>query len=1544
MPATEKTWRSQKLMHAIFGISGLVLLLSTYWMLQADHSREWKGYQRNARNIERDLTRWQKYEFQTREVQDEVEKLAEQLKAVQTKDLDKALYAKLIKKIENPIPDSDSSKIDLSEIKSLHDQLQQASDKTEIRQQLIAQLQEIVGKAKSDEKERSRLRKFQNANYDAAKAKLSLGVRDSLSDERMLELQAQVDRESDEVALRTETYEAFNTYRKDLEDTLGQMTKEEVDASKALEDKQADLKRLEVAAQESTVTYFESSFPFLGKKWLELPILDAFNSPLTIDNHHYPELLVDYNFKGVARFDRCTTCHRSIDKASTLDPRKPAYLPARELTLLLGTPDAKPEAVKTLREVYGIRIANEGLVDSNDLTVSYVRPSSPAALAIAAPDTENTNRKTGLQLRQVVAQSLNQLAEPKNGLQAGDVILAINGNKVLEERAFQRFLMQTTKWGEPLKIRVRRGLPQPYTGHPRLDLFTGPSSPHALQKIGCTSCHEGQGSATAFKWTSHTPSNLDQREAWQKEHGWFNNHHWIFPMYPNRFAEASCLRCHHEVTDLQPSERFPEPPAAKLMAGHKLINSYGCFGCHEINGFDGPDQRVGPDLRLEPNYFAVAQELGHLAKRRVRNYQNQLQKVSGDADQLVEVNRRLAVLSEIRNLAGQVASDWEHAHGARQQLRELLSSKIESTSDEPLLPASDNLARTLNDVDSPGRLRKVGPSLRYVGHKLDKKFLYDWIQEPKHFRPGTKMPQFFGLWEHLDGTDLETSQKFEPIEIQGIVTYLLQRTQDYQPVEPPTDIDPVDSAEQLERGQRLFQTRGCLACHTHEAFPAAKPAVTNHFAGEIPHGPDLSALGSKLIRSGQADGPRWLQSWLREPSNYHVRTRMPNLLLEPIEQRDPTGKLTGVVTDPVADISAFLMSFRSDWQPVPAASQSADLVNLDELVLQLLSNTYHQQAAKRYLDQGIPESMRSELKGAELELVGSASTEQKLLYVGRKAVAKYGCYGCHDVPGFEDAKPIGTGLADWGRKDPSKLDFAHITHHLHHEREHQHAGHESAESEHSDLLDPYFEQLIGDHGRAGFAMQKLRQPRSYDYKNITNKGYNERLRMPLFPLSDQQREAVLTFVLGLVAEAPRAEYVNRPQGREKAIVEGRQVLEKYNCGGCHVLETERWSLAFQADDFRNPPATKAYPFLRTHYNVQQTTESEQKDYRDRMHAQVSGFPALSDEDGLPQVWDEEDDPLDDEELYQSDNVSFRFDLWKPALLNGNAYEVGVIQLQVPAPTIEKKFAPRGGHLTRYLLPRVVAFEQEVNPSVKGSEAWGWLPPPLIGEGRKVQTDWLHDFLLDPHPIRPALFLRMPRFNMSSNEATKLVNYFAAMDQADYPYEFDTRTRASHLASEEVEYRGRLRERNLPEPGVDEMARLDAAMNIVVNNNYCVKCHLIGDFEPEGTARAKAPNLANVFQRLRPEFVRRWIANPKQIHSYTSMPVNIPYDPDIDHAGGVSQDLYTGTSTQQLDGLVDLLMNFDTYTENRSPVAPLVQPAEPTAELSANSAAVAGGSP
>ena len=44
-----------------------------------------------------------------------------------------------------------------------------------------------------------------------------------------------------------------------------------------------------------------------------------------------------------------------------------------------------------------------------------------------------------------------------------------------------------------------------------------------------------------------------------------------------------------------------------------------------------------------------------------------------------------------------------------------------------------------------------------------------------------------------------------------------------------------------------------------------------------------------------------------------------------------------------------------------------------------------------------------------------------------------------------------------------------------------------------------------------------------------------------------------------------------------------------------------------------------------------------------------------------------------------------------------------------------------------------------------------------------------------------------------------------------------------------------------------------------------------------------------------------------------MPVNIPYDPAAPYLGSnMPQELYHGTSVEQLDALVDLLMNYDQY--------------------------------
>ena len=178
------------------------------------------------------------------------------------------------------------------------------------------------------------------------------------------------------------------------------------------------------------------------------------------------------------------------------------------------------------------------------------------------------------------------------------------------------------------------------------------------------------------------------------------------------------------MVELEPSERFPDPPAPKLVEGYELVRQYGCYGCHEINGFDGPNKRIGPDLRVEPNYYDVAAQILHdrgLERRRAR---------LGPRRWFIA-----RIDDEIRNQLFRSIKQDADAGGTRPTRR---------AGKPRLTPATHALADALKDVDTPGRLRKVGPSLRHLDSKVDYTWLYSWIRRPADFRPTTRMPQFFG--------------------------------------------------------------------------------------------------------------------------------------------------------------------------------------------------------------------------------------------------------------------------------------------------------------------------------------------------------------------------------------------------------------------------------------------------------------------------------------------------------------------------------------------------------------------------------------------------------------------------------------------------------------------------------------------------------------------------------------------------------------------------------------------------------------------------------
>lgn len=1584
MPANEQTLRDPKRMHRIFAISSVVMLVATMWMFVADHNREWKVYQKTSRTVETKMTNWRQLQFRTEEAFNEHARLQSELTRVRSRGVDRGIIdafseelasearrldvsepsfdsvSKVLEKLEGASSEATESRnraADLErdrsgvegklqqatgdERKSLSESLAKSTHEAkaaaeeavklelnagDLRKRLIDALQAFVVSARFREDQKLGERKFRAADLDAARAELDLAIRDHRQ-ELFDPAQRKIDVIRAEVQELSLEYQARNRHRLKLQDWVRQIRVEQDDLSKKISDSQAELARLQQSNVDRRSEFFTGGLP--GKKWLELPVLEAFNSPLKIDNLWSDGLLEDYNHKRVRRFDRCTTCHQAIQKTLPGSAVEAAYEEATEFELvvdMIPSADAKP-VDDDVERFLGLQLATEGLLNPNDVTVTFVQPHSRAAQAQLAQ--EASDNVTGSQLRSaLVAGGIVSAASPSvvPGLMVGDVILEIDGDSQDDaKRALVRLrdtvrksarLAATDKVDQirPVILRVRRGLPNPYASHPRLDLFVGSMSPHQSTVMACTVCHDGQGSATEFKWASHTPNTIGDKKRWGREHGWFDNPHWIYPMFPARFAESACLKCHHNVTELEPSNRFPDPPAPKVVHGHRVIQRYGCFGCHEINGYDG-SRRIGPDLRAEPNYFAAALQL---------KYAN-----GSGFDNLTDAEK-----GWVEELITHPEQDE-----TRHRLYEVLVK--EKSAENPRLSsyALTKLAPVFKDIDSPGRLRKVGPSLRFLGSKVDDGFLVDWLREPKHFRPTTRMPQFFELTKHLGDAERQPTERFERVEILGLAAYLKQYSQPFELPELPGPNDPAEAEASVARGKVAFEERGCLACHAHRDFAAIEALKPR---SHVSHAPDLTGLGSKF---GSPKGRRWLYSWIKNPSKYHARTTMPDLFLGAPDKDQ---------ADTVKDVVEYLVSsVHAGWEP-KGKSLVLDAdggAALDEVVAKHLEDAFQKTTAEEYLVRGIPARLVAELKGAETELVvpddarnkpGFAlGTQAKLAYVGRKSIAKYGCFGCHDIPGFEDAKPIGTTLADWGRKDPSRLAFEHISHYLpggehahgssggHGGQEHGAHGAGTAEEAYPD----YFRQQVLSGNRTGFLYHKLREPRSFDFRKTENKSYNERLRMPQFPFDAEEREAVVTFVLGLVADPPSERFLYRPDARQAANIAGRQVIEKYNCGGCHVLSANRWQIAYTPDSFGAQRAKPSFPFVMAHESADVIARSSTVDRRNQRHATLYGMPVLNDL-GQPIIYDANGDLVEDGDSLKPRDVEYAFQLWRPAVLDGSVFQVGELPLSIKPSMIENTWSGEGGLLAKYLVPVVSGRERSVNPNAKGSEAWAWVPPPLVGEGAKVQSDWLHDFLLDPHPIRPAVVLRMPKFNMTSKEARDLVAYFSAVDDSSYPYEYREHRR-DRLRRADVDYAKKKSDAGATDK---ESGRLDDAMRLLVDGNYCVKCHLVADFSPSGADRAKAPNLAEVYRRLRGDYVRKWIARPLSILPYTSMPVNIPYDPADKFLGGVKQDLYHGTSVEQVDAVVDLLMNFDEFAKGRNRIAPLVKPvpAAPAAQPASES--------
>src|SRR3954463_2067926 len=371
----------------------------------------------------------------------------------------------------------------------------------------------------------------------------------------------------------------------------------------------------------------------------------------------------------------------------------------------------------------------------------------------------------------------------------------------------------------------------------------------------------------------------------------------------------------------------------------------------------------------------------------------------------------------------------------------------------------------------------------------------------------------------------------------------------------------------LSRGKKLFTDVGCWGCHPIEGY------------NDLPkRGPTLTDIASKTTRG-------WMTTWISYPKAWRPGTRMPNFwpgavdadaVPHPEEQKPDEGgaQHRKLREQEVAAIVAYLWT-NSEKAPLltdtaPRGDAEKGKETFESVGCRACHVAEKGSAARRsegsserdyapnlwnVADKAKPEwiyswvknpkAMWPQTKMPDLRLTDAeaanvtaylltlksdqkypepkygAGEQQKLAADGKAVIAKYGCFGCHDIKGFENAQKIGTELTEHGRKGVELLDFGDVRYFTE---------------------DPKHRQTY-----ANWVWEKLHVPRIFAYERVET-------RMPQFDFTDDEALALLTFLKGQIGETPPPSYRTGQTEVQAAVYKGERLVFWNGCRNCHVVE------------------------------------------------------------------------------------------------------------------------------------------------------------------------------------------------------------------------------------------------------------------------------------------------------------------------------------------------------------------------------------------------------
>jgi len=479
-----------------------------------------------------------------------------------------------------------------------------------------------------------------------------------------------------------------------------------------------------------------------------------------------------------------------------------------------------------------------------------------------------------------------------------------------------------------------------------------------------------------------------------------------------------------------------------INAGKDLFRQRGCNGCHRYEGYDKEPE----DLN------SIGQQIKQIETQKKDNFKQSayLMKQADSAESNEEANKLNTQAVDLR----------------------VDNSKLDAR-----LQQLDFQSHSLMQD-----MKKIGPNLKDVRLKLNRNWIPVWLKKPTDFRPTTKMPNF-RLTDH---------------QIQAISAYIWQSGF--------RDSIPKHKPGNAAHGKELFETRGCLACHS------------------IGEGDQMmgGTFAANLTRVGEKANYDYLVRWIH---NARERTRP----YCPYEKKDIGPE----------DYAKKGLPYQWDLahSKCPNDGHELQVQNMTVMPSLRLSPEDAEDIAS-YL---IAQKKQEPSSYPDAAFMDDPNLKEE----GKKWVRFYGCGGCHEISGMEDEGRIGTELTYEGSKPIERLDFALFT-------EPSQRGGKGSEpiKDKEDLARlPDGPATSPWYNHRGFFEHKLAEPNVYDQGKV--KSETEALRMPNVHLTKEQVLDLTTFLMGSQETSLPASYQYKPGDYRHDIQEGWWVVKKYNCMGCH---------------------------------------------------------------------------------------------------------------------------------------------------------------------------------------------------------------------------------------------------------------------------------------------------------------------------------------------------------------------------------------------------------